>query len=502
MEIICPYCCHRFDASHMVFRMEKTQEEIYMQGMNDEEDEYVDEQLVKYYEQYEQLPHEQALMRARELSGGNRTIDIFPTEMGPEVTDYNVQLMRDYHFVPELTYQGRRLKKRLCPNCHHEVVKGSGLYEMKLIAMYGSTNSGKTVYLSALESVLAHDPRIADMPVSYDEDLSYQGNEEQQELHEEQYEKLIEDGELYSATTGGIRVEPQAFLYTYRTPDQRLTDRQKRKVLVVFCDIAGEDLNRESSLQKTGFYLRYADGLICLIDATKLPGVKTLLEERTELRETGRVASTVLSSSKAIDTLTSYMTGEFGDRGIPIPAAMVLTKIDELEGLPLPGEGSGEIVDHICNGYSPNDDPNDDHISFFNQRAARLMNANVQRLLLNLGGKKLGEKIASCFTNYSFFAVSALGQAPQIQGDKKILPEPLRPLRVTEPYYWLLAKKNCIPYHYLEQWLNEKEQKVYNLQFYYYERERFKDAPDKLKEERAKRFSGKGWKGPRSRDRI
>ena len=46
MEIICPYCCHRFDASQMVFRLEKTQEEIYMAGMSDEEEEYVDEKLV------------------------------------------------------------------------------------------------------------------------------------------------------------------------------------------------------------------------------------------------------------------------------------------------------------------------------------------------------------------------------------------------------------------------------------------------------------------------
>ena len=502
MEIICPYCCHRFDASQMVFRLEKTQEEIYMAGMSDEEEEYVDEKLVSYYERYEQLPHEQALMRARELSGGNRVVEIIPNEMGPEVTDYNMAMMRDYHFVPELTYQGRRLKKRLCPNCHHEVVKGAGLYEMKLIAMYGSTNSGKTVYLSALEAVLSHDPRIADMPVSYDEDLSYQGNEEQREAHEEQYEKLIVDGELYAATTGGIRVEPQAFLYTYRTPDQRLTDRQKRKVLVVFCDIAGEDLTKESSLQKTGFYLRHADGLICLMDATNMPGVKTLMEEKSEMRETRRGSNSVVDTARAIDILTSYMTAEFGDKGIPIPAAMVMTKIDELEGLPLPGEGSTEIVDHICNGYSVNDDPNDDHISYFNQQAARLMNSNVQRLLLNLGGKKLGEKIVSCFSNYTFFAVSALGQSPEIQGGHKILPEQLRPLRVTEPYYWLLAKKNCIPYHYLEQWKNEKEQRIYNLAFYYYERERYKDAPAKLKEERAKRFSGKGWLGPRSRDRI
>ena len=69
-------------------------------------------------------------------------------------------MLDEYGFVTELTYKGQHLTRRLCPHCHNEAVPGAGMYDMKMIGLYGDTFAGKTVFLTVLEALLKGDPRI------------------------------------------------------------------------------------------------------------------------------------------------------------------------------------------------------------------------------------------------------------------------------------------------------------------------------------------------------
>ena len=543
MKIICPYCCEKFDASQMVFRLEKpldgekkTPTAATFGSTVKDEHNYEDKELIRYFMDMEGLDEANAKKQAMDLSGGLGTISFTPANMTSDVTNYNVENMTRYQFVTECTYKGQRLTKRLCPKCHHEVVPMAGFYEMKLIAMYGGTNSGKTVYLTALEAALRHDPRLGFMPVSFNEKLDYQGSDKDFDEHLASYERLVNPPHLlYEATPGGIRVKPQTFLYTYDTKDQGIADEERKAVLVVFCDIPGEDLVQRAQIRKTGFYLKKADGLILLIDSLQLPVVNANLRRGQNVGMRG-------NAEQIINNLNQHLVEAFGAGKIPIPTAVVMTKIDELANYPWPGETSNNDIRRML-GLRPDDEaeydnePNDDNQNYFDRTHAERIQEMAGNLLMNLGGRDLGGAIINSFANFCFFAVSSLGASPRrldeeerralvadlerearnngnmaaapvTIGDMAQVVDNFHPIRVTEPFYWLLAQASCLPYHYKERWEPKNKRKNPSakvIELYYYQNEIPGQAMKRLEAIRDHRLGpkrAKEWKGPLTKDRI
>ncbi|MCD7818367.1 MAG: hypothetical protein LUH07_04880 [Lachnospiraceae bacterium] len=483
-QIICPYCCKRFSPTRMVFRLkhslqEKPQEEQQDQwGMGTRMDQkIVDEKLKKYYMDIENIDERTAEQYA---SVDAEAIEINFADMMADITDYNTKLYSEQKFVLELTYKGQRLTERLCPECHNELIPNAGLYDMKIIAMYGDTYAGKTVYLNILEAALGGDPHLNSDACAFQGSMFFQGNDTELEEHDKNYDMLLIDHSLPGATPGGQIVHPQVFRYCYNTADRQNDDKN---LLLVFRDIPGEDTKSAEKMKKYAFYLKNADGIIVLLDSSKLTHVVPYLQAEGSSRGKTKVA-------QAISNLSDLLAAQNGGDRIAIPTAVVLAKADVLEAVPMPEVS--EVYHNVINVS----DADNKHINYMNRKTIRELDRAVRGILKSLNeSATIVNPVDHCFSEYSYFALSALGENPTDQDGVKVV-QKLRPFRVAEPFYWLLSKMDCIPYYHVERWRSNKGVER-ELRMYYYERERKGIAQKRLEDQKNAQGIKNSFFGPK-----
>ncbi|MCD8105072.1 MAG: GTPase domain-containing protein [Lachnospiraceae bacterium] len=472
-EIICPYCCKRFQPTRMVFRLQHTLKETAARDAEDKSDELfrftnrtvdeiIDEELKKYYMETESMPEQTARQQA---TVNAEAVEIKFADMMGDISDYDEEMYRQNKFVLELTYKGQKLTQRLCPFCHNELIPNAGLYDMKIIAMYGDTNAGKTVYLNILEAALGGNPRLNAQTGAFSGSMFYEGNDEELTEHDKNFRLLIHDHKLPPATPSGTVVKPQTFRYCYTTGDN---PRMNKTVLVVFRDIPGEDTRSAGKMKQYSFYLQNADGLILLLDTTRLTQVAPYLG--TEDEET--------NVSLTIGRLSNLLARVNRGSKIGIPTAVVLAKADVLAEVPL------DEIRTLYDGILASDNK---HTSYLDRRVVKDLDKSVREILKSLNeSTTVLNPIGNSFSEYSYFALSALGEIPTtVNGEQQV--QGLKPFRVTEPFYWLLARMNCIPYLHEEKWQCRKGAKIVNeaaIRFYYYEGERNGGAQSRLQNQK------------------
>lgn len=474
--IICPYCCSRYTEPgefSMWFRSEQGENEL-------------DTHLKDYYCKFERMNEDEAEKLAQRKK---RAIHVNGAEDTGKMRDYDAKQLEEYGFVKTLRYNGEKLWQRLCPHCHNELVQDAGFVDMKMIGMYGDTSVGKTVYLTVLEAILKKDPLLGETAnTGFYGTLQYLGSKEAAQAHREDYDRLIEDRVLYEATQAKKRVKPQSFRFTYKTAK---TDRheQEKQMVLVFCDIPGEDTRSAEELRISGFYLQNVDGLLLLFDPTRLSGALPYVRgTMNDPKENVR-----LEAVESLGQLADYLKEENGGRKSAIPAAVVITKMDALEDL----KNHGMIGEELKQIYV--EDANRLHEKFLNRKVIVELDRTVKKLISKLGGEVLCTKVDEFLAVQSYFAVSAIGKTPQEETIEeegvlktiKRVPGNLEPFRVTEPFYWLMSQFDCIPYHYRERWkylkkrlFGKLEERTATVQFYYYESERERTAKKKLEEKR------------------
>lgn len=482
-DIICPYCCERFKPTRMVFRLKKSlkedtteqtaEESIWSEGGPSSSNKILDEKLKQYYMNFENMEERWAEIYS---SFEAEAIEINFTDMMKDITDYNQEMYKEHKFVLELTYKGQRLTERLCPYCHKELIPNAGLYDMKIIAMYGDTNAGKTVYLNILEAVLRGDPRLNTGFSAFQGCMFFQGNDEELKLHDENYNRLLGKRRLLPATEGGHIVKPQVFRYSYKTADKPHEDKN---LLIVFRDIPGEDVRSAEKLRRYGFYLKNADGIIVLLDSTKLTQVIPFLN--TDGNEIGN-----LNVSQAVGNLSDLLAVVNGGKKISTPTAVVLAKSDVLEHV-LQNENA-ERFDEINSSNA-----NNLHVTYLDRREIKNLDETVRNILADLGETNtIINPVNSCLSDYSYFAVSALGENPQKDEEGQYVSD-IRPLRVAEPFYWILSKLNYIPYFHSERWSNGRN--VQEVKMYYFEKERNGMAQQRFEKQKIAHGIKKKWLG-------
>lgn len=460
-EITCPYCCEHFQPTRMVFRLRKSlKAETPVEGEDDKwkvggrssgAKKIIDENLKRYYMNFESMDEKTADQNA---SFDAEAIEINFADMMNDISDYNQKMYEEHKFVLELTYKGQRLTQRLCPYCHMELIPNAGLYDMKIIAMYGDTNAGKTVYLNILEAVLRGDPRLNTDISAFQGSMFFQGNDKELELHDKNYNLLLGKHRLPEATKGGIIVKPQVFRYCYKTADKPNEDKN---LLIVFRDIPGEDIRSAEKLHRYGFYLKNADGIVVLIDATKLTQVIPYLHA-----DDSQIGN--LNVSQALGNLSDLLTVITGGNKINTPTAVVLAKADVLSRV-LQNDNA-----HIFEDINSSN-ANNIHVSHLDRKEIKKLNGHVKGILGNLHETNtIINPVEYCFSDYSYFAISALGEDPKKDSEGQYVTE-IRPMRVAEPLYWILAKLNHIPYFHYEKWVSNRGA-TEHVKMFYYDKER------------------------------
>ena len=465
-EIICPYCCKRFMPSAVDFRLDRVEEDgaaAQRELPQEAGSTFVnrknttvrggkgaglvrDEKLYQYYKDYLLLSDTDAASNANKLPF--LEVDM----MSPDIR-YNVEDYNRFGYVTKIEYKGRELNERLCPYCHNTVVPNAGKYDMLMISMIGDTNVGKSVYLTVLEQVLKED--------KFRGNLTFMGTEEEREIYLSNLTKLLNKKETLSATQR-TKIPPMTFLYTYVTPDSN----EKKYKLIVFCDIAGEDCRQERTMKQNGYHLSASDGFLFLIDVTRFPGVAHTIDQGSTISN--------MYQREIFTAINRYMIADTYDNTTRIPAAVVLTKCDVLGEV---GKIYGtERYHNILNDQRGSDI----HPGYANIKEFDQLNQVVPDMIAELGERELTKNVEDNFFTYNYFVASALGKSPEAierveeNGNKVVenrVKGQIMPYRVTEAFYWLLAKANCIPYYYWEILSNHKGE-TKRIEFFYYENER------------------------------
>lgn len=493
-EIICPYCCRKFQPNMVDFRLERAlkipDETEDQEGKEEQVQEeqrpsmmgFViqkapvrtkdtkrqsspdgrvrDEKLFNYYMDY--------LFQSREDAESNSFLlpAVSVDYMSPDV-EYNSRIYSEYGYVTEVTYKGQTLNKRLCPYCHNPVISNAGKYDMMVISVIGDTNVGKSVYLSVLYEMLMQDRK-------FEGSMLFMGTEIEKEMYLGNMEKLLNKNVLEA--TDKMKVPPVPFLYTFRT-----AERQERKsVIVVFCDIPGESCRDLEAIKKHGYHLKVTAGILFLIDPTRFLRIKNdIYFDRDDDSVIGN-----RHQYEILEVINRYLMDSPDIDKSDIPAAIVLTKSDMLKRLNYFTSDMKhlELLEDMRGA--------DMHPGYLSLKETDRLNAEIQQFLEKMEENRL-YNIKDLFHTYNFFLNSALGTAPEfvkmnrdgieIQ-EKRVMK--VNPYRVTEPFYWLLMKNGYIPCKQVENWRNKKREEK-KLEIYYYEGEAATSLENRKKSIRA-----------------
>lgn len=461
-QILCPYCCSRFDAAKVHFRYDgplintqKVQEEVPEENADDGEvlsarrgrnsnknvdkdkrsvmdnDNFgkeLDLKMVAYMKNFgdpalEQMQIESYSMQYPYL--------VFDAQNPNQIFDANC--LHTFGYVESVIYEGQRLTKRICPECHMPLVQGAGKYEMFMFSMVGNTSAGKSVYLASLIAYIRNNNKYMT--------ALFMGNDDESRAFKE-YEKITQTKNKIDATD--TILPPFPYLFTY--PDLQNPGNNKQ-VLVMFRDVMGERLQEYNRIDRYARHIKASSGVLFMYDPSEIDAVAGRYNIKYENGEQSRV----------FDNITRYLLEALpaGVQKINVPFAFVIAKSDLLKGATFfqgkeymlddgdwairnPGYISMGEIDKTSNGAK----------DFLNYAVNKIVGNQVQYLRIK-----------------NFFC-SSLGHNPteKEQLDKQWLN--IQPFCITDPFYWLLYENGVMTRLEQRKYRNSKSKVEKTIQLF------------------------------------
>ena len=310
--------------------------------------------------------------------------------------------------------------KRVCPQCHNDLPGGYAGMNSRFIALVGPKTSGKSTYITVLVRELRE--RVGEAfgaALNPMDDRTDQRNETQRK-------DLFELGNLPAVTPPAALDLAYPQLYRFTVARRALPGGKSLSSSLAFFDAAGEDLKTEDSTTRYVPYLAEADGIILAVDPLQFGTVRDSLGISP-----ARVPAQDASADRIVAIISRIIRGRRGlreSRRIPVPLAVTLTKADVLQPMLTPG--------------SPLMRPSR-HDGCFDEADRQQVDDEVRALLQDWDGGALRRQVDADFASHSFFAVSALGGAPE---DEARAPAAgIHPFRPEDPVLWLLSAFGLIP---------------------------------------------------------
>lgn len=310
---------------------------------------------------------------------------------------------------------------RLCPECHFELSHDIGQIPQRIIAVVGGRHTGKSHYIAAVISALRNE-------VGENLKLAVRllGDETQIRWEQDFYRPLFERKNVLSATQPGLadaRVKvPLALRFTSHG------GLVKQIFNVSIFDSSGEDMTTTRTLTVQAGSLAHADGIVFMIDPLQLDSVCQQLFNRNATgvdpqAHPERILERLIELFERRHGL--HLLSRFGvGNKINVPIAIAVSKIDTLAS--------------IIDPSSPLNMAGEHH-NALNLTDAQSVSTEVSRYLRKWVGANFCNNIESSFSHFQYFGVSSLGHQPDAQH-----PVVTSPLRVEDPFLWLLYKTNLI----------------------------------------------------------
>ncbi|SDM69215.1 hypothetical protein [Bacillus sp. OK048] len=394
-DIVCPYCFSKFHHEDVVFRAAHHRDD--------------DEALA--------LQEDEALNHYREKFG-LAPIDELEAIIHPSMIPDENKLYSDRVLMGVSDKYSVVTRNRLCPECHNDLPVTAGKHPSNIVSIVGATSVGKSVYMTSLIHTLqrktANNFDAACIPL--DNGISRRFRQE--------YEiPLFENGNLLDSTQKTRRQEPFIFQFVFKDEDQA-------PLTLVFFDVAGEGMTDKDYIKLHASHIKNSSGILFLVDPMQ---IRTIREKLIHLmgEKPGEIVGQADEPREVVISLFGDFIAHQENSKTKIPTAVVLTKSDLLGSL---AQENGDYIRSNSNVFH-----NVTHRAHLNLNEFENINGEIRRFL---------EKVDIAFINAldvyfkdtAFFAVSALGSNPvdrQVNGI-------ISPVRVDEPFIWLLYKLGFI----------------------------------------------------------
>jgi hypothetical protein len=313
---------------------------------------------------------------------------------------------------------------RACPVCHSPLSAAFASSRSPLIGMVGGKGAGKTVYLSVLHHELRTSVRrrfAADVWLTGDQQGGAGSPRAWLQSSEEQ---LFERGRLLEQTPSALDGQRAPVVMEWRQPRRSFGRDGFSTTVLSFYDAAGEDLTTQEQVH-TQAYLGVADGLVLLLDPWQLPGALDRIDVPAAVV---REAEPPLEVLHRITELLRVAHGVKSSKRVPVSLAVVFAKMDAF----FPVLGS----DHPLLVRPPG-------TVGYDETVGRSTHEQVRAVLHDFGADDIDQHLELNYTDFRYFAVSALGAAPDY-ATAVVDAGGVRPFRVEEPLLWLLHRFGVI----------------------------------------------------------
>lgn len=323
----------------------------------------------------------------------------------------------------------------LCPECHFELSHDVGQVKQRIIAVIGGRGTGKSHFIGSLIFAMRHEAGT-----NIDFTTRLLGDETQKRWEADFYNPVFVHRRILkmtvpAATDAKVRAplvlrltSKSSLLMELLSPILQLMPQDifpKRVVNTSIFDSSGEDL---TSFQSVSVHVRsilHADGIILVVDPMQIDNVRQQLQGR------GISLPTPVPGSHPDDILGRLLQ-LFEEQGnvrpggkIPVPIAIVLSKADTLT----------PILDRSSALLRPGA-----HYRWLNLAEIQAVSTEVSQYLRRWLTPSFCDTIEQRFASYHYFGVSALGKDQDVSGQLEVI----EPLRVEEPFLWLLYKKGFV----------------------------------------------------------
>lgn len=394
-DIVCPYCFSKFAPDQVVFRATHSREDDEDYALGE------DEELNKYRERF-------GLDSVYDIEAVIHPVDV--PEESHVYSDHVLIGLRDRY--------GELTRRRLCPKCHNELPVTAGKVPSNIISIIGASQVGKSVYMTSLihtlQNTTADHFHAACMPLNAEISRKFRTNYE---------EPLFGRGDLLASTQKEKMQEPFIFQFVFK-------DEEKPPLTLVFFDVAGEGMVEQDYLGLHGQHIKNSAGILFMVDPLQIRSIR----EKIRIMHGDKPGEWVSQYDEPRDVVLT-MFGDFiayQDSGkTDIPTAVVLTKSDMLHSLK---DEDGEYIKTNSNIFK-----NMVHRDYFNLTEFENIDGEIRRFIEKVDRPFKGT-MDVYFKETAYYAVSALGSNPVDQKMQTVV----SPIRVDEPFIWLLYKLNYI----------------------------------------------------------
>ncbi len=338
---------------------------------------------------------------------------------GEEVLQARYHIVRNSSMTCDMC--GRRTFVRLCPECHNEIPPGAEEGGNSIFVVLGPKGAGKSHYIAVLVNQLSN--YVAG---EFNAVFNPAGDSTMVHYNEMYRDPLFKEGRKLDSTRPFKKGDDSRKPLVYYMSIDR--DGARKVYTFAFVDTAGEDTVSTDTINRSNLdtLIAGAAGIVFLVDPLQIKYIR----DRIHLDVVPGRSADAADALKIISNTIRAKRQQSGGGRIDIPLAVTLTKCDVLLKAP-----EDEEEDKIL--FSPGSAVRIPRESGrYDKENLEQIDVEIEEYLRRTAGEDFIQTVNG-FSDHCYFAVSALGSNPE--GDD--LQRGVMPLRVEDPFIWLLNRK-------------------------------------------------------------